>query len=227
MIPITAVVGFLVYLLAVPALPFFSAGTLFWPMGWVFVALFLGSIASSRIIAWRRQPDLLVERARFTQAEGMVPGDRLPAVFVGLVGPMLMVITAGLDYRFGWPPALEAWQQVAGGLAAALGYGLAVWAMSVNPFFSAVARIQTDRGHTVIAAGPYRVVRHLAYAGGLLSALTLPLMLDAPWALLPGLAMAAALILRTYIEDTALQVGLPGYREYARSNRSRLIPGVW
>jgi protein-S-isoprenylcysteine O-methyltransferase Ste14 len=109
----------------------------------------------------------------------------------------------------------------------ALGYGLAVWAMSVNPFFSAVARIQTDRGHTVIAAGPYRSVRHPAYAGGLLSALTLPLMLDAPWALLPGLAMAAALILRTHIEDTALQVGLPGYREYARSNRSRLIPGVW
>jgi protein-S-isoprenylcysteine O-methyltransferase Ste14 len=52
-------------------------------------------------------------------------------------------------------------------------------------------------------------------------------MLDAPWALLPGLAMAAALILRTHIEDTALQVGLPGYREYARRNRSRLIPGVW
>jgi len=227
MIPITAVVGFLVYLLAVPALLFFSAGTLFWPMGWVFVALFLGSIASSRIIAWRRQPDLLVERARFTQAEGMVPGDRLPAVFVGLVGPMLMVITAGLDHRFGWPPALPAWQQVAGGLAVALGYGLAVWAMSVNPFFSAVARIQTDRGHTVIAAGPYRVVRHPAYAGGLLSALTLPLMLDATWALLPGLAMAAALILRTHLEDTALQAGLPGYREYARSIRSRLIPGVW
>jgi protein-S-isoprenylcysteine O-methyltransferase Ste14 len=109
----------------------------------------------------------------------------------------------------------------------ALGYGLAVWAMSVNPFFSAVARIQTDRGHTVIAAGPYRVVRHPAYAGGLLSALTLPLMLDATWALLPGLAMAAALILRTRLEDTALQVGLPGYREYARSHRSRLIPGVW
>jgi len=227
MIPITAVVGFLVYLLAVPALLFFSAGTLFWPVGWVFVALFLGSIASSRIIAWRRRPDLLVERARFTQAEGMVPGDRLPAVFVGLVGPMLMVITAGLDHRFGWPPALEAWLRVAGGLAVALGYGLAVWAMSVNPFFSAIARIQTDRGHTVIAAGPYRVVRHPAYAGGLLSALTLPLMLDATWALLPGLAMAAALILRTHLEDTALQAGLPGYREYARSNRSRLIPGVW
>jgi len=164
MIPPTAVVGFLVYLLAVPALLFLSAGTIAWPMGWLFVALFLGSIASSRIIAWRRRPDLLAERARFTQAEGMVPGDRLPAVFVGLVGPMLMVITAGLDHRFGWPPALPAWVQAAGGLAVTLGYGL---------------------------------------------------------------AMAAALILRTHHEDTALQVGLPGYREYARSNRSRLIPGVW
>src|SRR3990172_9182902 len=109
MIPITAVVGFLVYLLAVPAFLFLSAGTVAWPMGWLFVALFLGSIASSRIIAWRLQPGLLVERARFAQAEGMVPGDRLPAVFVGLVGPMLMVITAGLDHRFGWSPALEAW----------------------------------------------------------------------------------------------------------------------
>jgi protein-S-isoprenylcysteine O-methyltransferase Ste14 len=226
-IPIKAVVGFLVYLFAVPALLFVSAGTIAWPMGWVFVALFVGSIAASRMIVWRRRPDLLAERARFTEAEGALPRDRPLAVFVGLVGPMLLVVVAGLDHRFGWPPALAAWLIVTGVLFVALGYGLAVWAMSVNPFFSSVVRIQTDRGHTVVASGPYRFVRHPAYAGGLLSAMAMPLMLDALWALLPGVAMAAALVLRAELEDNVLHLGLPGYRDYAGGTRSRLIPRLW
>ena len=38
-------------------------------------------------------------------------------------------------------------------------------AMRENQFFSAVVRIQTDRGHRVIDSGPYSVVRHPGYAG--------------------------------------------------------------
>jgi protein-S-isoprenylcysteine O-methyltransferase Ste14 len=36
------------------------------------------------------------------------------------------------------------------------------WAMMVNPFFSPVVRLQTERGHRVIADGPYRFMRHPA-----------------------------------------------------------------
>jgi protein-S-isoprenylcysteine O-methyltransferase Ste14 len=36
---------------------------------------------------------------------------------------------------------------------------LQTWAMLVNPFFSPVVRLQTERGHPVIAEGPYQFVR--------------------------------------------------------------------
>jgi protein-S-isoprenylcysteine O-methyltransferase Ste14 len=35
------------------------------------------------------------------------------------------------------------------------------------------------------------------------------------------------LILRTALEDRALQAELAGYTEYARQVRYRLLPGVW
>jgi protein-S-isoprenylcysteine O-methyltransferase Ste14 len=38
---------------------------------------------------------------------------------------------------------------------------------------------------------------------------------------------AALLIFRTALEDRTLQAELPGYIEYARQVRFRLIPGVW
>ena len=45
-----------------------------------------------------------------------------------------------------------------------------------------------QRGQTVCRAGPYRFVRHPAYAGSALQALGVPLLLGSLWALIPGIA---------------------------------------
>lgn len=47
------------------------------------------------------------------------------------------------------------------------------------------------------------------------------------WALIPAIASGALYIVRTYMEDETLRKELPGYREYARRTRYRLLPGVW
>jgi len=39
--------------------------------------------------------------------------------------------------------------------------------------------------------------------------------------------MAAGIIVRTALEDRTLQAELPGYAEYARQTRYRLLPGIW
>ena len=44
-----------------------------------------------------------------------------------------------------------------------VGGALSNWAVASNRFFSAIIRIQRDRGHHVVDAGPYRLVRHPAY----------------------------------------------------------------
>ena len=41
--------------------------------------------------------------------------------------------------------------------------------MIANRFFSAVVRIQGERGHRVIDQGPYAFIRHPGYAGMILS----------------------------------------------------------
>ena len=75
--------------------------------------------------------------------------------------------------------------QIAGFVLIVLAYAFSTWAMVSNPFFSAVVRIQSERGHHVVSSGPYAIVRHPAYAGGVVAILAGPLLLDTLWALLP------------------------------------------
>ncbi|MGZ9223107.1 MAG: methyltransferase family protein, partial [Anaerolineales bacterium] len=108
-----------------------------------------------------------------------------------------------------------------------LGFLFGSWAMVENRFFSGVVRIQKDRGHHVISSGPYRFVRHPGYAGALWTYVFLPMLLDSIWALIPAFLVIGVLVLRTALEDKTLQEELPGYKEFARKTRYRLIPGIW
>lgn len=222
-----AAIGFALYLLLVPALLFISAGTVDWPMAWVYTAMLLASTVGSRLIVLKKSPDTLRERARFTAAEGTEPWDRLLMGIVGILGPMATMIVAGLDHRFAWSQVIPEIGQWLATLVIAVGYGVAVWAMVVNRYFSAVARIQVDRGQQVVTAGPYRIVRHPAYAGAFFASWALPFMLDTLWASVPALIMIVALIIRTKLEDQMLREKLAGYQSYAEETPYRLIPGLW
>lgn len=222
-----AVIGFTIYILLSPILLFASAGTLDWPMAWLYVALLLTSIIGSRLISLWRHPDLLRERAAIASGEGAAAWDKLLVPIMALVAPAIIVIVAGLDRRYGWPPDFAPVVQYVASFMIFLGYGVSVWAMAVNRFFSAVVRIQKDRGHVVVSTGPYRIVRHPSYAGGLLAGLALPFMLNTLWALIPTLAFLVPLIIRTAHEDRMLMNELEGYAEYAKVTRYRLIPGIW
>ena len=103
-----------------------------------------------------------------------------------------------------------------------LGYALLIagmagmtWAESVNRFFEPTVRIQTDRGHKVIDAGPYAIVRHPGYAFGYLLSVGMPLSLGSFWALIPAVISYLLLVLRTVWEDQTLREELVGYEEYA------------
>jgi protein-S-isoprenylcysteine O-methyltransferase Ste14 len=221
-----AVIGFTFYLFLVSVLLFIAAATVNWPMAWVYVILLLTSTIGSRLIVLKRNPDTLYERARFAASEGTKSWDRILFAVGGLFGLATMIV-AGLDHRFGWSKIISEIGQYLATLVIAGGYGLTVWAMVVNRYFSSVARIQHDRGQVVVTRGPYRVVRHPSYAGAILAALALPIMLDAIWSLVPALVMVVALIIRTSLEDRMLREELEGYQSYTEETPYRLIPGVW
>lgn len=220
------VIAFLALVLFTPALLFAAAGTVKWPMGWVYVALStVGTGTAHLLVAWRH-PDTLQERARGFHAEGVQSWDRwlLPVV---IWSSILMLAVAGLDHRFGWSDVGSTRLAWAAMVPAAAGYVLAAWAMVENRFFSGTVRIQADRGHTVISSGPYRLVRHPGYAGSMLATIFVPLILGSWWAFVPAGVAIAAIIVRTALEDGVLRRELDGYEAFAHRTRRRLVPGVW
>jgi len=203
---------------------FLSAGTLGWWPGWAYMALYMFLILINAVLILPNDQGLIEERS---QAKGeMRPWDRVFSRVTALLGPAILLI-GGLDTRFGWPPVIPMWLQLAASVAIGLSYLLFAWAMSSNRFFSAIVRVQLDRGHTVVSTGPYRYVRHPAYAGMLIFGLATPFLLGSLWALIPAVMLDAAVIARTALEDATLQRELDGYAAYARQVQYRLVPGVW
>jgi protein-S-isoprenylcysteine O-methyltransferase Ste14 len=100
-------------------------------------------------------------------------------------------------------------------------------AMAANPFLESTVRIQKDRSHVVVTAGPYRIVRHPMYVGALVMFAAWPLLLGSAWSFVPLAAMVPALVVRTALEDRMLQRELAGFADYAQRTRYRLLPGVW
>jgi protein-S-isoprenylcysteine O-methyltransferase Ste14 len=221
------VVVFVVASLILPAALLAAAGRLDWPAGLVYAGILLFGTLASRALVALKHPDLLAERGRFAEAGNAKAWDRKLMPIVGLVGPLAIIVVVGLDERLGWPPGVSPAVQVGGLALVAAGYLLATWAMIVNRFFSAVVRIQTDRGHDVVSAGPYAFVRHPGYAGAFLAHLVTGPALGSLWALLPTTLVLIGLVARTALEDRALREELPGYEEYASRVRYRLLPGIW
>ena len=221
------VLQLLLVLVVAPLLPMLISWRWDWWEAWAFALILFLGFALSRALAERRHPGLLAERAGSLGREDAKPWDKVlaPALALGGLGVPLV---AGLEERLGWTPEpFSLPVKIAAMAVLVLAYAFASWAMVENAFFSGVVRLQTDRGQTVCSSGPYRWVRHPGYAGGLWSYLAMPLILDTAWAFLLVVPLLAVTIVRTRLEDRTLQEELPGYRDYARRVRYRLLPGIW
>jgi protein-S-isoprenylcysteine O-methyltransferase Ste14 len=89
-------------------------------------------------------------------------------------------------------------------------------------------RVTIQPGHEVVRRGPYGLLRHPAYAGGLLALAGIGVAFGSwPALALCVLPVAATAVLRIRVEEAALEAALGEvYREYERST-SRLLPGIW
>lgn len=202
---------------------FASAGRWDLPMFWAYIAVMVVLSSLSFLWLYRHNPDLTNERLR----PGPGEHDKLS---LGLLYVTLAAHwgIAGLDVgRWHWSGHLPLAMQFAGLIGFALGLGLSIWPMLINPFFSSAVRIQADRGQYVITTGPYRYVRHPGYSGGILFLLCSGPALGSWWSMLPIIIAVAGLIRRTRLEDRLLQQDLVGYSDYAQKVRYRLVPGLW
>ena len=122
----------------------------------------------------------------------------------------------------------NAWPTLIVGIVlACLGIALRTWSVwSLGKFFQRDVMVQ--EGHVLWRGGPYRCLRHPAYAGNLLSYFGLGLAIGSWVGAFALLAIAlVGHIPRIRVEETALTRAFGDqYREYA-AQTARLVPGVW
>lgn len=204
---------------------FVCAGRIDIPRAWAFfVAGFIYYPVSTAIL-YKKNPELINQRGEKKQGAKSWDTVLMPVYFI--VGYYVLAGVVGLDVgRFFWShlgiPFL-----VVGFLLYSTGAVLNTWAMVKNPHFEPTVRIQKDRDHTVITAGPYQIVRHPAYLAGVLWTVSIPFIIGSRVGLLPAGAAIILLVVRTWLEDKTLLKELAGYVAYTKEVKYRLFPGVW
>jgi protein-S-isoprenylcysteine O-methyltransferase Ste14 len=207
------------------AILFISAGTLAWINARVYVGLVSIYWVISTAVLARLNPEMLNERGSVVK-EGTKGFDKVwVAIYPVLTFGNLVVM--GFDaVRFQWS-FMPFWLTFVGIFMFVSVIPLALWAMAVNKFFEWTVRIQDDRQQYVCTSGPYKIMRHPGYAGLIISILAYPLILGAWWGFVLSGILTIIIVIRTALEDRTLQNEMPGYREYAKQVKYRLIPLVW
>jgi protein-S-isoprenylcysteine O-methyltransferase Ste14 len=168
----------------------------------------------------RHDPQFLARRAKVREKERAQRSIQIWGANV-LVAALIL---PGIDHRFGWsiPPLAV---QVAAMVLALLSYLGILRVFLENRW--AGRTVETFAEQKVIATGPYAIVRHPMYTGVLALFLATPVALGSWWATLPVIALFPFSVLRIRNEEAVLLRELPGYEEYRRKVRYRLIPLVW
>jgi protein-S-isoprenylcysteine O-methyltransferase Ste14 len=203
---------------------FISAGTLDWTNAWVYIGLVSSYWVISTIVLAKANPGMLNERGSFIKKDTKSFERLLVTVYPLLTFGNLVVM--GLDaVRFRWS-IMPFWLAFLGTFMFVSVTPLALWAMAVNRFFEWTARIQDEKHQYVCKSGPYSIVRHPGYTGLIFSSLAYPLVLGSWWGFVLSGMLTMMIVIRTGLEDSMLQKELPGYAEYAKRVRYRLIPLV-
>jgi protein-S-isoprenylcysteine O-methyltransferase Ste14 len=213
--------GAIVTLAVIGLLIFISAGTLALPWVWLYLA---AAVAVTSAGVFFISPELLAERNR------PGPGAERDRLFIAGSAVLWLAYypLAGLDVgRWRLTSLLPAWLMILGFVGCVASMAWIIWSMAANKFLSTLIRIQRERGHTLATGGPYRYVRHPAYAGAILFGICGALAMGSLLAALPMLVWAVLLAQRAVREEALLKTQLAGYSTYMQTVRFRLIPGVW
>lgn len=202
---------------------FLPAGTVRYWQAWLYLSVFMSVSFITTLYLMLRDPALLARRMSGGPTAEKRPAQKLIMLFVSVAFVALLVVPA-LDRRFGWssvPPVVVFF----GDLLVAAGFYIIFLVYRENTYTSAT--IEIAEGQTVISTGPYALVRHPMYAGGLLYLVATPLALGSYLGLVAFAALVPFLIWRLLDEERLLDRELSGYSEYRRRVRHRLVPFVW
>jgi len=205
------------------ALIFLTAGTWNYWQGWVFLAVFAASTTAFTIYLAIYDKPLLERRMK---AGPWHEQERAQQVIVSLVfvAFFAFIILPILDYRYGLS-RVPAWVSLGGNALIVLSYLAIFRVIRANSWAASNIRVEADQ--KVIDAGPYAYVRHPMYAAAIWLFVGIPLALGSWWSVALLILFLPVLLWRLLDEEKILARDLPGYTEYMRRVKYRLIPRVW
>jgi len=217
---LNALVKYTLGLLLVGALIFLPAGTLGYVNGWLFVALLFIPMLIAGFVMYFKSPDFLKKRLDVKEKQAAQKG---VLAFSGLMFIAGFTV-AGLDHRFGWSD-MPAWVIAAASALFLAAYALYAEVMRENAYLSRT--IKVEAGQKVVDTGLYGIVRHPMYAATVLLFLMIPLILGSWYALIAFAFYPAAIVVRLKDEEALLTRELPGYAEYQKKVKYRILPFIW
>ncbi|MFA6572125.1 MAG: isoprenylcysteine carboxylmethyltransferase family protein [Bacteroidota bacterium] len=196
------------------------AGTFdYWQL-YLYLAVLMCPMIFVLIYFVRKDPRFLDRRMRTKEKEK----EQKIIVFITSILYLTGFLIPGFDRRFGWSeiPAIIV---LIADLLVFLSYLLIFFVFKENSFASRI--IEIDENQTVISKGPYSIVRHPMYSGMIVMWLATPLALGSYWAFIPFSFIPFIMIFRALNEEKILSDQLPGYSDYCKKVRYRLIPFIW
>jgi protein-S-isoprenylcysteine O-methyltransferase Ste14 len=213
----------LLFLIAFGVLLFLPAWSLAYVQGWIFIGL-LGVLSAAITLYLAVCDPALLER-RLRAGPG-AEQERSQKIIQIMTSAMLctMMVVSGFDHHWHWSDVPQG-LVVAADIAFVLAFAVIFVVFRVNTYTSGVVEIA--EGQRVISTGPYALVRHPMYTGGIVFILATPLMLGSWWALIPAIVVCGGIVVRLLDEERFLARNLPGYAGYCERLHWRLVPGLW
>ena len=167
-----------------------------------------------------KNPELLRKRLNAKEEE------KEQKTVVALSGVLFFAafVVAGLNWRFQWCvlPNWAVWIAAALFLAC---YLLYAEVLRENTYLSRTIEVQENQ--KVIDTGLYGIVRHPMYMATTLLFLMIPLVLASPLSFLILLLYLPLIAKRIRNEESVLENGLEGYKDYKQRVKYRIIPFIW
>ena len=218
-----AIGGLAILFLVMASLLFLPARTFAYWQAWVFLAVYFSASIAISLYLITSDPALLARRMSGGPFAEKEPAQRVIMSITSLAFVGLLVLPA-IDHRLRWSE-LSPGAALAGDVLVLLGWLGIFFVFKENSFSSATIELASDQ--RVISTGPYAWMRHPMYAAALVMLLGIPIALGSSWGVLIVVAMLPVLIWRLLDEERFLARNLPGYAEYQRRVRYRLLPLIW
>ena len=199
---------------------FLPAGSFRYWQGWLLMGILFVPMFVAGFVLMAKNPELLRKRLNAKEEE------KEQKTVVALSGVLFFAafVVAGLNWRFQWC-VLPNWAVWVAAVLFIACYILYAEVLRENTYLSRTIEVQENQ--KVIDTGLYGIVRHPMYMATTLLFLMIPLVLASPLSFLILLLYLPLIAKRIRNEESVLEHGLEGYKEYKERVKYRIIPFIW